>query len=733
MPVQTQPAAQQRLPLRVHESAYVVIRPGAGPRAIEDNSFPFETLSDIAEVESWRKEINRPIYHIHKWWAQRLGTVFRAITIASLAPTGSDIMDLFHQPVRVKDAIVFDPFMGSGTTIGEALKLGAGAIGRDINPVAHFLVRNAISRHDWHSASKTFAVIERDVAAKLRRFYKTILPDGTDAEVLYYFWVKTVDCPACSNSVDLFSSCVFAQHAYRKRYPESQCVCPDCGDVNRVRYDATRATCTCCRHTFNPQDGPARGQKATCPTCQETFPIAKTIRETGQPPGHRLYAKLVLRPDGAKQYLATTSADDALYQKAERALKRRKNPFPIVAIEPGYNTNQALGYNYTHWHQMFNARQLLGLSILSERIAAISDPIQRDLFTCLLSGTLEFNNMFASFKGEGTGAVRHMFAHHILKPERTPLEANLWGTPKSSGSFSTMFHGRIRRAIEYAADPFELQIKEKKNGKNAGGKVYGLSEPISVDVAERFSAFVPGKNAYLSCGDSSSTDLAAGCVDVVITDPPFFDNVHYSQLADFFHVWQRHTLGSHGSRAIHTTRSIDEVQNADVEAFTDRLSAVWSEVHRVLRNDGLLVFSYHHSRPEGWRSVLQALGRAGFGITATHPIKSEMSVAVPKHQAKEPIDLDVIIVCRKLSQLKRRRWNGDLWGVVAPSAGDQIERLRRSERRLSRNDVRVIVMAQVLRQLSIDPTSAASLALLDASASEVEDLIERLHAGGDGR
>ena len=56
----------------------------------------------------------------------------------------------------------------------------------------------------------------------------------------------------------------------------------------------------------------------------------------------------------------------------------------------------------------------------------------------LFSGTLEFNNLFASYKGEGTGAVRHMFAHHILKPERTPIEANVWGTPKSSGSFSSL-------------------------------------------------------------------------------------------------------------------------------------------------------------------------------------------------------------------------------------------------------------------------------------------------------
>src|SRR5437879_9792772 len=106
---------------------------------------------------------------------------------------------------------------------------------------------------------------------------------------------------------------------------------------------------------------------------------------------------------------------------------------------------------------MFNARQLLCLSLLAERLRAIPNEGLRDLFACLFSGTLEFNNMFTSFKGEGTGAVRHMFSHHILKPERVPLEANPWGTPKSSGSFSTLFHSRILRALEYRDRPFELR------------------------------------------------------------------------------------------------------------------------------------------------------------------------------------------------------------------------------------------------------------------------------------
>lgn len=144
------------------------------PRAIEDASFPFERLSDIAELESWRKEIHRPVYHVHKWWAQRLGSVFRAIILGTFAPAGSDVLDLFYSPVRLPGAVIFDPFMGSGTTVGEGLKLGARAIGFDINPVAHFLVRNGLGMPGRKELVRTFRAIERDVAAEISRFYSPV-------------------------------------------------------------------------------------------------------------------------------------------------------------------------------------------------------------------------------------------------------------------------------------------------------------------------------------------------------------------------------------------------------------------------------------------------------------------------------------------------------------------------------------------------------------------------------
>ena len=708
--------------LELEPAGIAVLVPPATKKAIEDTSFPFEIFSDTAEAESWRKEVHRPIYHIHKWWARRLGTVFRATVLASLAPSGSNILSLFYQPTRFPGSVVMDPFMGSGTTIGEAVKLGARAIGRDINPVSHFLVRNALSKHDRPRIAAAFKSLERAVAPRIRHFYRARMRDGREVEALYYFWVKVLPCPSCEREVDLFSSRVFAQHAYPKKFPRSQATCPHCGEVNEVTNGDHAATCGGCKRPFDPQQGPAKGQRAECPHCAHMFPIAKTAQRLGHPPRHRLYAKLVLTPEGSKTYLAADDFDREVFAEAVEALELLKDAYPIVRLEAGFNTDQTINYGYRFWHEFFNARQLLCLSILADGIRTIDDRATRELFTCLFSGTLEFNNMFASYKGEGTGAVRHMFAHHILKPERTPLEANLWGTPSSSGSFSTLYLSRVIRALNYADAPSELRVDEP-GGK--AEKVTGLSERIGFDVTETFADFQKAHaRLYLSCGDSSNTDVGTGTVDAVVTDPPFYDNVHYSQLADFFHVWQRHLLGSAGTREADTTRTIGEVQDENEVAFTSKLGSVFRESHRVLKNDGLLVFTYHHSRQQGWSSVLEALMRSGFHVVAAHPIKAEMSVAMPKSQAKDPIDLDIILACRKGAGNQER----EIGEEVGTLAAEQVSRLGGRGRRLSRNDVRVIVMAQVLHFLSVSPGVEAALAKLAAWEVKSEALIAKLYS-----
>src|SRR5256885_10056276 len=137
-----------------------------GRRLIELDSFPFEFISQLAEMESWRKEIHRPIYHIHKWWAKRLGSVFRGILLGSALPDSENLVEAFYRQHDFGGLTVFDPFMGSGTTIGEAHKLGFTALGRDINPVACESVRVSLGPLDRDSLLKALAKLPSDVGER---------------------------------------------------------------------------------------------------------------------------------------------------------------------------------------------------------------------------------------------------------------------------------------------------------------------------------------------------------------------------------------------------------------------------------------------------------------------------------------------------------------------------------------------------------------------------------------
>jgi len=298
--------------------------------------FPVVEISKIAEQESWRKEINRPIYHIHKWWATRLGSVFRAIVLGALSPPGVDIWKNFYKTHELTGKVVLDPFMGSGTTMGEAIKLGAKAIGCDINPVSTFMVHQAFALVSEEKLRAAFNRLECNVAPQIRQYYQTRDPEtGEWIPVLYYFWVKMVTTPN-DETIPLFSRYVFAQDAYPKKKPKSRIICPMCWDIIEDRYDATRIQCPHCLHIFNPQKGPATGQYVT--TKNGARYKIKELLPNNAPPAHRMYALMALRADGAKVYLRVRAEDTALYEQAQLRLAREILPLPQTPVRSGYNT-----------------------------------------------------------------------------------------------------------------------------------------------------------------------------------------------------------------------------------------------------------------------------------------------------------------------------------------------------------------------------------------------------------
>ncbi len=678
-------------------------------RLIETDAFPYAFLSQLAERESWRKELHRPVYHIHKWWANRLGSVFRGILLGCALPDSVELEHEFYRSHSISDLIVFDPFMGSGTTVGEAHKLGLTALGRDINPVAVEVVTTAFGPVDRQRLLDALESLENETGTRIRTLYKSRDLQSRPCDVLYFFWVMQSSCPSCQSAVDLFPSYIVARNAFPDRRPEVQILCPACGGIFQ---SISKRVGECrCGNTFDPTQGVAEGQFAKCGDCNESFKIIDAIASVDRRPDFRLFGKLVLTASGEKQYLPASPEDLQAFHLAEAELQAQVETGecrpPDLTLESGFNTRQAMRYGFRKWSDFFNARQMLALNWLQAGIERIEDPVASRWLMTLFSGTLEFNNLFASYKGEGTGAVRHMFSHHILKPERTPIEANVWGTSKSSGSFSGMFRTRLLRALDYRETPTELT-------KGRGPRRV-CSPPFSGIVKSVWphDSMTTDRGIYLTCGDSADSHIDDESVDFVVTDPPFFDNVHYSELADFFRAWHK-TSSETCVGPVTTTRHVNEVQDTDSHQFARKLERVFRECNRVLKNDGYLVFTYHHSRSEGWSSLAQAILGAGFRVANAHPIKGDMSVATPKTQAKEPIQLDIIIVCKKESALLPVRPGVD---DAIETAHVKLQKLASAGFRLSRNDRRITILGQLLTTI-IEPDDICGL--FDRVDTEIE-------------
>lgn len=669
-------------------------------------SFPGAAISQLAEVESWRKEIHRPATHTHKWWAQRLGTVFRGILVSATATEHEDALAAYGEATSLEGLTVLDPFAGSGTTLVEAVKAGASVVGFDINPVATLVQRQALASWDEGRLRAAFKSLEAACRSEIDELHR----DANGDPVLYYFWVARAACLTCEVEVELFSTQVFARHAYSRKFPQAKATCPICHDVVPVDSSTdTTGRCGACGIEFS-LDGPVNGQMMTCLHGHRHRVIDALRRKK---PEHRMYAKLVLRQSG-KTYEPIDDFDRLLFAQAAERLATSGVGLvrPAGALEEGYNTVQAMRWGYRNWSDFFNDRQLYSLGLLATAIRDLeSTGPEREALAALFSGTLEFNNLFCSYKGEGTGAVRHMFSHHVLKPERTPLEAHPWGTPASSGSFSTLFESRLLRAHQYKQTPVDLVL----SGSSRPVRVAGLSVPIGCEIDQR-------EGAVVVTGNSADTGLSDESVNLVITDPPYMDNVHYSELADFFHAWLTIIRPFSGYPTSTSTRARGEVQDTTAAGFGENIAAVWSECARVLKSSGLLAFTFHQAKIEGWVAVLEALAQAGFVVTSMQPVKAEMSVAAPKHGAREPSTLDTIVICRKRCGVTATM--GDAPRAAAELARQRLAAIAEGGVQFGSADVRSVVRGSVLSLLTRADLQFEPGDLMAAANGLAEELVD---------
>lgn len=617
---------------------------------IETEQIPVEWLHDLALREGNSK---KPIYRIHKWWARRLGTVFRTLIVLATMPSRTRIDFVtkdFYSRHKLDNMIVLDPFMGGGTSIVEASKVGAKTVGVDIDPVAWFATKKEIEPCPKQQISKTLDDLEQSVGRQIRLFYQTRTPEGEIVPVIYYFWVDVITCPNCANQ--------FEAHPHyqlcRDRKKDQQTVfCKACHSVQTLSLSAASFTCATCQEVTDIKAGVIQYGKFTCPQCKHSSSILSAITPEG-PLSKRLFAVEYEVKDesgvAARFYKAADSYDVRLFSDAERVLEDLKPdlPFPRDPIPvEGRSDLRPVSHGYHYYYQLFNSRQLLCLSLLYRQIIGISDEQVREYFLIAFSDSLSSNNLLCSYAFDYR-KLTPLFGLHAFNVVNRPVENNVWGGTQryGRGSFLNCLK-KVLRGKDYAERPYEIEYKE--NGKRE--HVF-TGETVTTRVTTSIEDWYQGgaRSLLLNRSSTELDGLRDKSIDLILTDPPYYDSLSYSELSDFFYVWLRDHLPSDGrnvngvSTPYQHALYVNENDDPSHQRFIQELTEIFAHCRRVLRPSGLLVFTFHHRDIQAWNALARALLKTGFVVTNVFPVRSEGKSGF--HSTSGTIKWDSVLTCR---------------------------------------------------------------------------------------
>jgi len=384
--------------------------------------------------------------------------------------------------------------------------------------------------------------------------------------------------------------------------------------------------------------------------------------------------------------------------------------WPKAELWVSYMTHKLNGgianWGYTHWWKMFNPRQLLVQTSLLKAITEAPEeswPLDvREQALGAFQQYLRNQNMF-SFWNQTADKMEPMMSNANYHPKMQTIE-NCVFPSLGRGNWQSSA-AKCVEGMDWARTPWELIVTLDEKAKSEKGFP---EDPL-----------IPGNEPY--CG--SSTDLSMlfnEQFDLVITDPPFGNNLFYADLADFFYVWLRLPLRKwyaglpeaayfEPERTPHSMEAVDNsVEHPDdredyekepfIESkylariqeligddalaekdpnplyrpqpssdfYSQTLSAVWAEAGRRLKDGGIMAFTFHHNEDQAWIDILKALFDAGYVLVATYPIRSDETKGDSGAFGSRKIEYDIIHVCRKrieapepVSWARMRRWVKD--------------------------------------------------------------------------
>ena len=657
-------------------------------RLIEE-SFPVKEVG----IESSREKTLRDGYisTLHIWWSRKPLASSRATIYASLVSAPKDdeewekkrnfIVELSkwsnsnnHSIIEKAQADILksnngiqpkilDPFAGGGSIPLEALRLGCETYSSDYNPVAVLIQKCTIeypqkyghysmNQEKWGELSRPLnnPLLEdvkkwgRWVFDEVRREIGQFYPSESDGSIpVGYYWLKTIPCqnPSCGSDIPLTAN------YWLSKKEKGNVIFFPYNENGKIQFKIAGDGYDKIPEDFNPDDGNISRAVSTCLCCGSTID-ANTTRHlfSEGKSGQRMIVVILKKPGQAgKKFRIATNKDFEIFKKSENYLKQKENELrKCLAMEPipdeplpAKGTHRSVGsqlplYNFKTWGDLFNSRQKLALITFIEKVRATRDEMIEQNYDelylkaiqCYLALGIDriadYGSTLCLWNYTGGRGVKGTFARQALQmvwnySESNPFNPDAAGWPTSCE--------KNEKWIEHAS------LVSKTNAN--------IFQASAVNIPEKDNSF-----------------------DAIITDPPYYDNIPYSYLSDFFYVWLKRSIGDLFPElfATHSTPKKNEIvvydnvpggKSAAKALFENNLKKSFVEMHRLLKPQGIAVIVYAHKSTEGWETLINSLLDSGLIVTSAWPLNTEMG---GRMNAMETASLasSIYIVARKMER-----------------------------------------------------------------------------------
>jgi len=573
-----------------------------------DRIFPVASANKLATLESFNKHLYRPNSYLHKWWARRSGTTFRFILKQLILDSGKRD---YYEPGGLEGQVIFDPMMGSGTTLHEAIRMGANVVGVDIDPIPSLQVKASLTVSSLAHKKAVFSRFLTALRRKLTPFFQTQCPHcdkKTEIQFVLYALRRKCVCGEALFVDDLL---------LRQDNHHDLSLCPHChsiysGSGHKCKHKADRALIV-------------KGTRR-CEKCESDF-----VDIINEPFPHR-YIPLVVVGACPKHGQFFKDVD----QEALLLLDQARLQAELLAfgdedgfrVPHGPKSDDLHRRGITTFRDLFTPRQSLYLNACLELLPEV--PNEDRLWVALLVSTsLEFNSLLCGYKGgdiRRPGAIRHVFSHHAYSFPYTALENNPAFSGNTSGTLTRLFHDRVLRAGQWALAPVEVRLTNSTRSKVLISEELDGGQSVT-----DWKSLSEGERKFLVLqADSATLAIPDAIADYVITDPPYYDSVQYSDLSNFFRVWLRLFL----------PHEVDWLYDSNASAVSEGgviggrkygavLGNIWKTCFRALKKDqGRLIFTFHHWRHDAWAELTLSLKNAGFLLVNRYVVFSENPISV---------------------------------------------------------------------------------------------------------